>query len=94
MDESVCKGCSRGERLHRGAQRLNIGLDGLVVQTQCLAGIGVDAGLAVVKGLHPVSYTHLTRMDYAKVTARLSYFAEGLAKLFGKAELPPPDEEE
>ena len=33
-----------------------------------------------------------TRMDYAKVTARLSYFAESLSKMFGKgeAELPAP----
>lgn len=27
-----------------------------------------------------------TRMDYAKVTARLSYFAESLSKMFGKGE--------
>ncbi len=33
-----------------------------------------------------------TRMDYAKVTARLSYFAETLSKMFGKGEteLPAP----
>ncbi|NCB64169.1 MAG: heat-inducible transcription repressor HrcA [Clostridia bacterium] len=30
-----------------------------------------------------------TRMDYAKITARLSYFAEGMSRLFGKGELPP-----
>ncbi|MBR1780336.1 MAG: heat-inducible transcription repressor HrcA, partial [Oscillospiraceae bacterium] len=32
-----------------------------------------------------------TRMDYAKVTARLSYFAESLSRMFGKGaeELPP-----
>jgi len=30
-----------------------------------------------------------TRMDYAKVTARLSYFAESLTRMFGKGELPP-----
>ena len=38
-----------------------------------------------------------TRMDYAKVTARLSYFAESLSKLFAKPEqmqLPPADREE
>ena len=29
-----------------------------------------------------------TRMDYAKVTARLSYFAESLSKMFGKPEQP------
>ncbi|MBP1758934.1 MAG: Heat-inducible transcription repressor HrcA, partial [Firmicutes bacterium] len=31
-----------------------------------------------------------TRMDYAKLAARLSYFAEGLSRMFGKGELPPP----
>ncbi len=30
-----------------------------------------------------------TRMDYAKITARLSYFAEGLSRMFGQGELPP-----
>ena len=29
-----------------------------------------------------------TRMDYAKVTARLSYFAESLSKVFAKPEMP------
>ena len=29
-----------------------------------------------------------TRMDYAKITARLSYFAEGLSRMFGQGELP------
>jgi heat-inducible transcriptional repressor len=36
-----------------------------------------------------------TRMDYAKVTARLSYFAESLSKMFAKpdqAQLPGPEE--
>jgi heat-inducible transcriptional repressor len=37
-----------------------------------------------------------TRMDYAKVAAKLSYVADGLSKLFGKNELPPvkPDKED
>lgn len=35
-----------------------------------------------------------TRMDYAKVTARLSYFAESLGKMFGKHELPEAKESE
>ena len=37
-----------------------------------------------------------TRMDYAKVAAKLSYVADGLSKLFGQAELPPvkPDKED
>ncbi|MBQ5748593.1 MAG: heat-inducible transcription repressor HrcA, partial [Oscillospiraceae bacterium] len=30
-----------------------------------------------------------TRMDYAQITARLSYFAENLGKMFSKQELPP-----
>ena len=30
-----------------------------------------------------------TRMDYAKITARLSYLAQGLSRLFGQGELPP-----
>ena len=34
-----------------------------------------------------------TRMDYAQVAARLSYFAEGLGKMFSKA-LPPSKEEQ
>jgi len=33
-----------------------------------------------------------TRMDYAKVTARLSYFADSMTRMFGKGELPPPSE--
>lgn len=35
-----------------------------------------------------------TRMDYATVAARLSGFAEGLTRLFGKQELPPKEETE
>lgn len=35
-----------------------------------------------------------TRMDYAKVTARLAYFAESLTKMFGKGELPPAEKVE
>ena len=34
-----------------------------------------------------------TRMDYAAVAARLSGFAEGLTRLFGKQEELPPKEE-
>ena len=32
-----------------------------------------------------------TRMDYAQITARLSYFAEGLGRMFGKPELGSGD---
>ena len=35
-----------------------------------------------------------TRMDYADLAARLSYFAEGLSRMFGKGEIPAPNEEE
>ena len=35
-----------------------------------------------------------TRMDYAKITARLSYFAEGLSRMFGKEEIPAPPGQE
>ena len=34
-----------------------------------------------------------TRMDYAAVAARLSGFAEGLTRLFGKQELPPKEDQ-
>jgi heat-inducible transcriptional repressor len=35
-----------------------------------------------------------TRMDYAKLAARLSYFAEGLSRMFGKVELPDMTEKD
>ena len=35
-----------------------------------------------------------TRMDYATVAARLSGFADGLTRLFGKQELPPTEDAE
>ena len=35
-----------------------------------------------------------TRMDYARVTARLSYFADSMTRMFGKGELPPADRNE
>ena len=35
-----------------------------------------------------------TRMDYATVAARLSYFAESLSAMFGKKNQLPPKEEE
>lgn len=35
-----------------------------------------------------------TRMDYAKVTARLSYFADSLTRMFGKGELPAANVEQ
>jgi len=35
-----------------------------------------------------------TRMDYAKITARLSYLAEGLSRLFGQGTLPEDGEDQ
>lgn len=35
-----------------------------------------------------------TRMDYADLAARLSYFAEGLSRMFGKGEMPPGRDDE
>ena len=32
-----------------------------------------------------------TRMDYAQITARLSYFAENLSRMFGKPQTPAID---
>ncbi len=60
--------------------------DTSVVMTKFDIGDGLQGMIGVVGP---------TRMDYAKVTARLSYFAESLSKMFGKpeqAQLPPPDE--
>ena len=58
--------------------------DTSVVMTRFDIGDGMQGMIGVVGP---------TRMDYAQVTARLSYFAEGLAKMFGKQELPPAKEE-
>ncbi len=58
--------------------------DTSVVMTRFDIGDGMQGMIGVVGP---------TRMDYAQVTARLSYFAEGLAKMFGKQELPPAQEE-
>lgn len=35
-----------------------------------------------------------TRMDYAKITARLSYFAENLGRMFAKPQQPALNEPE
>jgi len=58
--------------------------DTSVVMTKFDIGDGMQGMIGVVGP---------TRMDYAKVTARLSYFAESLSKLFAKPEqkqLPSP----
>ena len=59
--------------------------DTSVVMTRFDIGDGMQGLIGVVGP---------TRMDYAQITARLSYFAEGLGRMFGKNELPPapPDE--
>ena len=62
--------------------------DTSVVMTKFDIGDGMHGMIGVVGP---------TRMDYAKVTARLSYFAESLSKMFAKPEqsqLPAPDKEE
>jgi heat-inducible transcriptional repressor len=61
--------------------------DTSVVMTRFDIGDGMQGMIGVVGP---------TRMDYAKVTARLSYFAESLSKLFAKpeqAQLPEAQEE-
>ncbi|MDY2719486.1 MAG: hypothetical protein SOV46_01595, partial [Candidatus Faecousia sp.] len=50
-----------------------------VVMTRFDIGDGMQGVIGVVGP---------TRMDYAQVTARLSYFAENLGRMFGKNELP------
>ena len=64
--------------------------DTSVVMTKFDIGDGLQGMIGVVGP---------TRMDYAKVTARLSYFAESLSKMFAKPEQPQlpealPHEEE
>ena len=62
--------------------------DTSVVMTKFDIGDGMQGMIGVVGP---------TRMDYAKVTARLSYFAESLSKMFAKpelAQLPIPAEDE
>ena len=62
--------------------------DTSVVMTKFDIGDGLQGMIGVVGP---------TRMDYAKVTARLSYFAESLSKMFAKPEtpqLPSADAEE
>ena len=61
--------------------------DTSVVMTKFDIGDGMQGMIGVVGP---------TRMDYAKVTARLSYFAESLSKLFAKPEhmqLPEPGQQ-
>ena len=57
--------------------------DTSVVMTKFDIGDGLQGMIGVVGP---------TRMDYAKVTARLSYFAESLSKMFAKPEQPQLEE--
>ena len=59
--------------------------DTSVVMTRFDIGEGMQGLIGVVGP---------TRMDYAQITARLSYFAENLGRMFGKPELPPSQHEE
>ena len=62
--------------------------DTSVVMTKFDIGDGLQGMIGVVGP---------TRMDYAKVTARLSYFAESLSKMFAKPEqpqLPTPEKKD
>ena len=59
--------------------------DTSVVMTRFDIGDGMQGLIGVVGP---------TRMDYAQVTARLSYFAENLGRMFTKPELPPSQGDE
>lgn len=56
--------------------------DTSVVMTRFDIGDGMQGLIGVVGP---------TRMDYAQITARLSYFAENLGRMFNKNELPTPE---
>ena len=69
---------SNGTRVLVGPENVAEELkDTSVVMTKFDIGDGMQGMIGVVGP---------TRMDYAKVTARLSYFAESLSKMFGKNE--------
>ena len=71
---------SNGTRVLVGPENVAQELkDTSVVMTKFDIGDGMQGMIGVVGP---------TRMDYAKVTARLSYFAESLSKLFAKPEHP------
>ena len=80
---------SNGTQVLVGPENISNELkDTSVVMTKFDIGDGLQGMIGVVGP---------TRMDYAKVTARLSYFAESLSKMFAKPEQPQlpagPDEE-
>ncbi len=95
MDEDTFRnlpavmGNSNGTKVIVGPENVADELkDTSVVVTKFDIGEGMQGMIGVVGP---------TRMDYAKVTARLSYFAESLSKMFSKPEtpqLPQPEAEE
>ena len=71
---------SNGTKVLVGPENVSAELkDTSVVMTKFDIGDGLQGMIGVVGP---------TRMDYAKVTARLSYFAESLSKMFAKPEQP------
>ena len=71
---------SNGTKVIVGPENISEELkDTSVVMTKFDIGDGLQGMIGVVGP---------TRMDYAKVTARLSYFAESLSKMFSKPEQP------
>ena len=80
---------SNGTKVLVGPENVAADLkDTSVVMTKFDIGDGMQGMIGVVGP---------TRMDYAKVTARLSYFAESLSKVFAKpeqAQLPEPVSDE
>jgi len=86
MDEEVLENLpavmqgANGTKVLVGPENVSDELkDTSVVMTKFDIGDGMQGLIGVVGP---------TRMDYAKVTARLSYFAESLSKLFGKPDTP------
>ena len=84
LDEDTLSGLPAVMRNQNGTQVLvgpeNVAQelkDTSVVMTKFDIGEGMQAMIGVVGP---------TRMDYAKITARLSYFAESLSKMFAKPE--------
>ncbi len=81
-------GSANGTKVLVGPENVSEELkDTSVVMTKFDIGDGLQGMIGVVGP---------TRMDYAKVTARLSYFAESLSKMFNKpehAQLPEHPEE-
>ena len=64
-------------------------LHGCTIGNRVLVGMGsILLDGAIVEDDVMIGVVGPTRMDYAQVTARLSYFAESLSKMFAKPEQP------